>query len=102
MYLGNNVMRPLVDGTRDTSVLNISEDTLNEVKKKGGDKYTHCQLQQLYRVLGTPKTAAFDDFGLYPLGRAHKAKLVADVNNEIDCRCRLPKLIGNLLGHLIN
>lgn len=84
-----------MENTRETLLTNIGEARANAIKKNGGDKYTHCQLQQLYRLLGTPKAVALTDFQSYPMGQVYCSKYI-DGGNEIECRFRLPKIIGTV------
>ena len=87
-------MRPLVENTRETSLTNTGEARINEVKRRGGDKFVHCQLQQMYRVLGTPKTVSFPEFASYPMGPVYHSKFLPDAKSEVECRFRVPKIIG--------
>lgn len=93
---GNHIFRPLVDNNRETSLSTISSSVAADLKRSGADRFVHCQLQQQFRILGTPMTAGFKEFDSYPLGRVYKSKLCADKNAEVECKFRVPKIIGNV------
>lgn len=93
---GRSVFKPLVEHTRETSVTILPEGLASEIKRAGGDRFVHCQLQQIYRTMGTPKTMGCEDYRQYPMGGVYKGRYCASDGKEVECRCRLPKVIGEL------
>ena len=82
-------------------VADIPGPVAAELKHKGGDVLVYTQLQQLYRIIGTPKTSGLIDYHKYPFAKLYKSKFCASKDQEVECRCRLQKIIGISLMSLI-
>jgi hypothetical protein len=95
LLTGQHVFRPLLDGGRETSLTRMPPGLAGRTKAMGGDRLVHCQLQQQFRVLGTPRAVGYEQgFRATPLGGVYKSRLCADKDAEVECKFRLPKIIG--------